>query len=101
MNQYEAQNAAYKIDGYYNNPPRDVSKVGAAFEAAKAECLIHLRAAVIHVEQMQVEQFLSARKARSSGPCQKPTGPMGEPCGLMAKPCPDCGPCLVDAGIGA
>jgi hypothetical protein len=97
VNQYQAQNAAYKIDGYYT-PPRDVAKVSAAFEAAKAECLIHLRAAVAHVEQMQVAQFLKDRKG---APCAKPTGPMGEPCGLTAKPCPDCGPCLVDVGIGA
>jgi hypothetical protein len=71
VNQYQAQNAAFKIDGYYT-PPRDVAKVGAAFEAAKAECLIHLRAAVAHVEQMQVAQFLKDRKG---APCAKPTGP--------------------------
>lgn len=63
MNRYQAQNAAVKIDGYYT-PPRDgdLAKVGAAFESAKAECLTHLRAAVAHVEQMQIQEFLRNRK---------------------------------------
>ena len=61
MNQYQAKNAAHKIDGYYT-PPHDRDKIKAAFEAAKAECITHLRAALAHVEQMGLEQFLKDRK---------------------------------------
>lgn len=65
MNRYEAQNAAFKIDGYFT-PPRNAWQVAAAFEAARAECVRHLRAALAHVEAMQLDEFL---KARSSSGC--------------------------------
>lgn len=61
MNQYELQNAAFKIDGYFT-PPRDVAQVGAAFAAAKGQCLVHIREAVSHVEEMDLSQFLQRRK---------------------------------------
>ena len=91
MNQYQAQNAAFKIDGYYM-PPRD-GQVERAFNSARAECLLHLRAAVAHVEQLELAQFLKSRKGAA---CARATGPNGEPCGLTQRPCPDCGLALHD-----
>ena len=65
MNQYEAHNAALRIDGYYT-PPREPAKVDEAFLAAKSHCQHHMQAAVGHVAQMTAEQFLHARRTMTA-----------------------------------
>lgn len=93
MNQYQLQNAAFKVDGYYR-APRDVAQVELRFRQAQAECAKHLRDDLERLEAMTLEQFLRGRK--SGTPCARPTGANGEPCGLTARPCPDCGLALHD-----
>ncbi|HWS28313.1 MAG TPA: hypothetical protein VN259_17260 [Xanthomonadales bacterium] len=65
MNQYEAHNAALRIDGYYT-PPRDPEKVEEAFVAAKSDCLHHMQSSVGHVAQMTTTQFLLNRRAMTA-----------------------------------
>lgn len=64
-NRYQVKSAASKINGYYS-PPKEVGKVPMAFQAAKAECLAHLRAALAHVEGLTCEQFIEGWKEGGS-----------------------------------
>lgn len=98
MNQYQLQNAAFKVDGYYI-APRDKEHVERQFKKAQAECAKHLREDLERLESMTLEQFLRGRKI--GAPCARPTGPNGEPCGITARPCPDCGLALHGAQEGA
>lgn len=63
MNQYERQNAAFKIDGYYN-PPKLTEDVAAAFEQARALCLTAIRKGLDDLERMTVAEFLAGRKGK-------------------------------------
>lgn len=61
MNQYERQNAAQKIDGYYN-PPRETDKITERFQKAKTECIAHLKNQLENVENMTVDDFIKFRR---------------------------------------
>lgn len=67
MNRYELEAAAHKIDGYYFYPP--INHTGATkpkreevFEAAKAECLLHLEKSLENVRAITFEEFLKGRR---------------------------------------
>lgn len=60
MTQYEAQNAAWLIDGYLI--PRNNEKAEAAFERAKAECLKHMHRSIECLEAMSIETFRNTRR---------------------------------------
>lgn len=60
MTQYEAQNAAMLIDGYFL--PRPLEQTAPAFERAKAECLKHMRRSIECLEAMSIETFRNTRR---------------------------------------
>ena len=60
MTQYEQQNAAWKVDGYYQPTPS--RNDAASFELAKAECLKHLHRQIECIQSLTLEQFLYEKK---------------------------------------
>ncbi|AKM29293.1 hypothetical protein AB870_02830 [Pandoraea faecigallinarum] len=64
MNQYQQANAVRSIEGYDLRISRETRE--AQFNAAKAECLMHLRKHVECVEAINFDAYLSVRKERSS-----------------------------------
>ena len=61
MTQIRRENAAYKIDGYIPVVwPGQTQE--EAFQIAKSECLIHLRAAITDVEATTFEQYTYEKK---------------------------------------
>jgi hypothetical protein len=64
LNRYEKENAAERIYGYYLPRPEEVALGNQvrAFERAKAETLMNLRAVVAQTEALTAEQFFSIRR---------------------------------------
>ncbi|WP_305910439.1 hypothetical protein Q9L42_021255 (plasmid) [Methylomarinum sp. Ch1-1] len=64
MNRYEKQNAASRIDGYYNPRPHEavLEKHREAFDRAKAETLKNIRNALEQTEALTFEEFFAERK---------------------------------------
>lgn len=82
FNQYEIQNAAEKVDGYFLN--LSTTEQGgrlAEFQRAQDELLIHLRHALACAEALTFEQFLAATKRKTAAPGELATPP--RPCPLV------------------
>ncbi len=65
MNRYEKQNAAHRINDYYDLRPHEAAlgKNVEAFERAKAETLKNMRDALAQTEAMTFAEFHAERKA--------------------------------------
>lgn len=64
MNQYERQNAAFTVDGYFLPTRCDTMLV--AFLRAKGEAIVALRRSVENLESLTFEQFLSETKRKTA-----------------------------------
>lgn len=63
MNQYERANAVHKVEGYDIRVTPNRSRQDE-FEAAKVECLRHMRKHVEDVESLTFDQYIAERKER-------------------------------------
>jgi len=63
MNQYQKQNAAAAIEGYYLPRPDETAnqRFEQTFARAKAEALQHMSAAMLNVEALTAAAFFEAR----------------------------------------
>lgn len=68
MTRYEKQNAAIRIDGYYDLRPHEAAleKKTEAFERAKSETLKQMRDALVQTEALTLDDFFSGRRNASS-----------------------------------
>jgi hypothetical protein len=73
LSQYEVQNAAALIDGYFI--PRPLEQTESAFERARAECLKHMRRTVECLEEMTVEKYRDARRPSKPSMPDESEGP--------------------------
>lgn len=60
MNQYEEQNAIFKLCGYFIPSGKQVPE--EAFEEGKAELVKRLRKDIDHIESITFEQFIEKYK---------------------------------------
>jgi hypothetical protein len=65
MNQYERKNAVSKVEGYDLRVIPNRARQ-AEFEAAKRECLVHLRAQLANVEALTFDQYIAERRERTT-----------------------------------
>lgn len=66
FNQYEIQNAAEKVDGYFSPSPTEPGGRPAEFQRAQDEALTHMRRAIAAAEALTFEQFLTATKRKGT-----------------------------------
>lgn len=70
MNRYERMNAAHKVDGYYNPPSSPSSPSNTfrtpdeAFDAAKEECIAHMRKSLSDLEHLSYPEFIDGRAGK-------------------------------------
>lgn len=64
MNQYQLQNAVFKIDGYWQPSPSEecLGHVEMAFDRAREDCLGHLANQMEHVKSITFQQFMAETK---------------------------------------
>lgn len=62
MNQYEIDEAARKVAGYLLGVKMPPDPFEQQFEAARSECLVHMRRGVSDVENLTLDQYRKAKK---------------------------------------
>lgn len=73
MNQYERQNAAWKVEGYF--VPRPLEPMQDAFDRAKAELAKHLQRQLDCCNALTWEQYVSLRKPATHQPTKEAEKP--------------------------
>lgn len=59
MNQYQLENALYKIEGHYHNPTSEKKDPEAVFELAKKALLRQMQEEISRISHVSFNQFKS------------------------------------------